>query len=924
MNVEEIHQSELHRLRGAAMQITCKTSPLPDNWKEHPIYSTSRGILPRLDLDVHARLLEEAVRLFPNLKEEVALATEVLKEGALPSNPKLGTPELQFVWGVTVATLFFNYQELRHNWPEDLKVQSFEASPLWNAVLSDNTVIRELRHCAVYLATCSASPNTVLQWGTPGSWFWHNHQKKLINQDLSYSMVMGFDTHKATFLHENGHAQNDHESTPLFRRYYSDYLKARDAATDQPRGYTVPQYLELVRAGKMLELYKEASNALMDASANEHGIRAGELRILPQDVHTLNNLVRYYISSRLNDDYAQELLGPQRRLRCSIQLTDTGLAIVETPPHLISAKGKTDGDIFERRDAEYLFGYYLNKNLFRDDNSLYGWPAMGLEKPSPERRDEILRIVNDRTGLASLLPEIQLSRLELSMANTVAQSSRQLMARRYAEIDAIWNQELLAIANSLAAQAMAKAETSLKNPGPPSHGFDAGGSRILVDVPGQTPTEVGIPAPPQVDNADVPEAQKNLVEDAADKAKAVDPQDKDVDNKLPKRGTVQTLQEQQAREDRAREENIRKKTEEKERSRTAAAENARQAAAGAGDWIDQLPVGDLRKYDECRERWKPAITRTRSLMRRILQSQMESIAPERNGHSIVPENGNWSTFDPSRQEALQEKQARGERITVEDTKRCIVYKPRPRPTPCRIIIAVDGSGSMAIAERIQKATQAGLIIYEANKGLTDPDDAKRTLAETYIVVWGPDDPPILAMPGDSTEQIRERLQGIMDNKGLNTGTEAAPAIRKIAQVISQRTLTTQPNDLVGCTHIFFISDGDIADPVPAREAIETLLNNCCRMTVDIALLADSNPSITTVEQAKIRQRWQTVGIIHQSNVASVASELVTACLSKVQKFRSYLDPIPIELMTRQARRVVQLLSNKKEEEKKAPTKTRAP
>ena len=104
---------------------------------------------------------------------------------------------------------------------------------------------------------------------------------------------------------------------------------------------------------------------------------------------------------------------------------------------------------------------------------------------------------------------------------------------------------------------------------------------------------------------------------------------------------------------------------------------------------------------------------------------------------------------------------------------------------------------------------SSIILYEASKKID---------ANVYIMLWGSNNPLVLAKPGDDQHTIQQNI--IKGRSGLNSGTDLAPGIVKIAKTIGEQR--GKSGTLSGFTHVLIISDGDMFDAEKAKANIMTM------------------------------------------------------------------------------------------------------
>jgi hypothetical protein len=914
-SIPELAEVPLHRIRRQIYALTAASQPVKNGAQSKNNQMTEKNF---------QRATQVLVEQFPQLVQQAVIAKEYIRTGRLAHPPYLGTAESQTLWGLTCAYCFINHEKIRQDWKKTKEQENFHQSQLWKALVENPQTVTELRRAAVYASSYPNNPNTVLQWGQPQTWFWFLPEKNLINIDLMYTLICGFEHTRATIFHEIAHSEEDTTLTPLTQKIRERIVTLEKEARESEKGLEPQDYIEYCAAVTLFKLKQSVDNTLLDLPANEFASHTAETRSLPQDIRYSNNVFEFYLSARIaipqNERIADDMpeIEPAPEQSGSAK-TDKILALIanqtEQPGHPSNADpSKANQETvaaarrFENRQRQILMTSFQQNGLY--ENTETGWRSVGLSTPLPTDYQLAASLVDPKTGIATMIPECRLSRRDLSLAHVVRNESENLRKNRYAIIDRVWENWFAKDAEEIIRAAKEKTKNDLENKKGNQDQADEG---IRVSLAGNTVTlpQQEMPGPA---SASCPNQQhQETMDQAAQEAKATIPDDRNPDKKNPTRGTLENLRQQQAKEDRAKEEA--KIREENDRNRAAqnAAAAARAAANRSGAWIDQLPIGDLSKYRERIRDWQPAITHLANLLQNMVKKQMQNVPERSTNHTIIPERGNWNRFRPQRHQTLREKQMGGQHITIEDVKRCRQDIPTPRPTKVGVVLKIDGSGSMA-GEPIQKALQTALIIYESAKYVCDPKDRQRSLLDVHIIIWGPENPPVLASPNDFPDEIEKRLQGVLEKNGLGTGTQLTPAIIQTARLLAEKTPKTTSTELYGCSHVITVSDGDIADPENAKTSLEIFLGNNHRTTYDIALI---NPSNHPTEIAKVTEartaKWQKVGLITETEPQTAASSLINEIYGKLDRYRSFVSPIPTSLKVNQARNALARLTRQEKE-----------
>ncbi len=250
---------------------------------------------------------------------------------------------------------------------------------------------------------------------------------------------------------------------------------------------------------------------------------------------------------------------------------------------------------------------------------------------------------------------------------------------------------------------------------------------------------------------------------------------------------------------------------------------------------------------------------------------------------ILPENGEVKErFNLEAHRNLIIKKSTRD-VQEQDLKRFQTDERVMVPTEVDIVILIDGSGSMtggSSPNPLECALQAGAILFEAANG-------KDMRMNVYVGLWGNEDPPILIKPGDTSTQIGQAMQGA--RRGLNSGTDLAPAIRNTAKVIGEQR--GRAGTLSGFTHILVISDGDIGDAQQAQKAIETLFTCSDKTTIDTAVInSNRQTEMDTMIKGigkKTTRDYHVVGVSHTFNPDQIPDSILGLLLDKIRKCGSF-------------------------------------
>jgi hypothetical protein len=335
-----------------------------------------------------------------------------------------------------------------------------------------------------------------------------------------------------------------------------------------------------------------------------------------------------------------------------------------------------------------------------------------------------------------------------------------------------------------------------------------------------------------------------------------------------------------------------------------------QQGQGAGEG-DGKSLGDLAKQDWTDYPKRVAelsgpINRVRIIFKEIQKRQLQRKIHTSRSLDILPENGEVKErFNLEAHRSLTVKKLTGS-VEEEDLKRFHRDENKFVPTELDIVIMIDGSGSMGSASGnrpspLQSALQASVILYEAAAG-------KDMKMNVYVGMWGSSKPPIIIRPGDDRMKIGRAMEAA--KKGLNSGTDFAPAVAKVAETIGEQR--GKSGTLSGFTHVLVISDGDMFDAEKSKEKINTMFAYSDKVTFDVAVIT-SRKDTNMEKMAKsmpARKPSQEIGVVLGSDPNEVPMAIVGLLLDKVRKCGSF-----VAVPNSQKRRAMKKAHNKMDPKK---------
>lgn len=307
------------------------------------------------------------------------------------------------------------------------------------------------------------------------------------------------------------------------------------------------------------------------------------------------------------------------------------------------------------------------------------------------------------------------------------------------------------------------------------------------------------------------------------------------------------------------------------------------AGEGGKKDLSQLAKQDWTNYPKRVAELQVPIQRVRKQLKAVQERQLQRRKVKSQELDIIPENGEvMERFNIEAHRNLVMKRTIGN-VEAKDFNRFHKDEVQNTPTELDIVILIDGSGSMGSASSAQvtpleSALQAACILHEAASG-------KDMKMNVYVGMWGNADPPMIIKPGATQVEIGREMERA--RRGLNCGTDLAPAVEKVANVMSEKHGKT--GTLSGFTHVLVISDGDINDAAKAKEKIDTMFECTDKVTMDTAVIKGNKGSAmeNMAKGIQGRKTYQTVGVCHEVNANQIPLSIVGLLLDKIRKCGSF-------------------------------------
>ena len=329
---------------------------------------------------------------------------------------------------------------------------------------------------------------------------------------------------------------------------------------------------------------------------------------------------------------------------------------------------------------------------------------------------------------------------------------------------------------------------------------------------------------------------------------------------------------------------------------------SKQAGHGDGRSLEELSRLDWTDYQKRISELAGPITRVRKIFKDVQERQLQRKRAVSPSLDMLPENGEVKDrFNVEAHRNLTIKKKIGD-VQEEDLKRFHKDQVTMVPTEIDIVILIDGSGSMN-GTPLLSALQAGAIMFEAASG-------KDMKMNVYVGMFGDSNPPMLIHPGADRVEIGKQMARAQ--KGLNSGTDLAPAIKKVAEVIGDQR--GKSGTLSGFTHVLIISDGDMFDAEQTKDRIMTMFEYSDKVTFDTAIIGRQGTNMERMAKGiKGNKNFQDVGVTIGNNPNEIPMAIVGMLLEKVKKTSSF-----VAVPNSQKRRAMKKAHNKMDKDKRNP------
>ncbi len=288
-------------------------------------------------------------------------------------------------------------------------------------------------------------------------------------------------------------------------------------------------------------------------------------------------------------------------------------------------------------------------------------------------------------------------------------------------------------------------------------------------------------------------------------------------------------------------------------------------------------------------------------LEKLKKAQLKFIHKVSKKHSLIPEGGDLRRFDQEAMYKLLRKMVKREKFDKESLnmfRKDMRKVAETRPTR---IILIDGSRSMSMGIHplpMDKALQEAVIDYMASR-IAGYD--------TYITMFGPRNPLIIAQPGNNLVEIGKRIELVQG--GLNTMTYLSPALLETIRMVAYSKKSKEA--YVGFTNFVIYSDGDIDDMATSRAIIQQIFQHAPKTTFDFVLITtkQATPMDVLINTLDVTNPLHEIGIV-RGNSSRRYPMALTATYKLTNRLQNSPSGIadPSFLRSGQFKRLFQLLT----------------
>lgn len=777
---------------------------------------------------------------------EVAKAKHAVEQWQVLDEPDLSTPEKQLLWGAALGASMVR-------WTEQMSHTAPETNQLWQTLLSNDVVEEERRFCAQSAAVIPGlrerQGQLKVEWalpreGYPAQGFLCDPVTGTLKLDLAWSLIMGVEPARSVLQREAAYGIGTLFFTPEMQRTRAEMMRIKDKEKR-----TEEEHSRMLRlAAQWLARY----DVTVGAESNfAHHFAAERAKVSAQDY-----------GSSIN--YAETIAGgipDYAALQKQIEARPAG---TEVPAKLQ----------LQNLQRALSYSFFAVNDLF--DNTEAGWKSMGVDPALIQTSDGL------KSGMAALdeLQEMALEMAKLQPTLRDRMSGDVYYAKQMEEASLARCLVADKIFDRFAKQLIPALELEAEqNPFETMDRIDKMlGDKDKDKKPGdeREPGEEGEEGEPKDDEAEVegkgkqpdtrvppknPREAKGMGEEEGDPMKDLEgePQPGEGEGEgepgegegepgegegEPGEGEGEPGEgegegePQEGEGDGELTESEAKKL--KELLEEMKGEGGREHGStfNNNEPDEVKDNGNLNEYLKIINPHRPLITQATGVMKKIQEKLTVRIQDPSISHSLVPDDGDVSRFNPDQLKERLIKQFSGQSIDESDFENFRVDGPiRTLPAKTEIHIMIDGSGSMS-GEPVEMAMTAGCILYEA---------AREAGMDVYITMLGDPHPIPIAKPGQTDKEIGRTIANVRRGQGGDKDYLAPSLADMIRNTMSQKKDLMSP---VGNTHVFVVSDGRFTDEPTAIEHVKQINEHCPHVSMDYILInGDKSLQIEQVSDA---------------------------------------------------------------------------
>ncbi len=859
--------------------------------------SFRRGTLER-DFDAIAQQLSDYVAK-TNPEEafsftgEVAQARASVASWQVPEESDLSTPAKQLLWGMTLGANVMK-------WTEQVRHLEPEANQLWQKLQTNDVVEEERRLCAQSAAVIPGlrerQGQMKVEWalprdGYPAQGFLCDPPTATMKLDLAWSLIIGVEPARAVLQREAAYGIGTLFFTPEMNRVRTDMMRIKDKEKR-----TEEEHDRMLRlAAQWLARY----DVMVGAESNfAHHFAAERAKVSAQD----------YASSI---NYAETVAGGIPDFAALQKQIESRPAGTEVPAKLQ----------LQNLQRALSYAFFAQNEFF--ENTAEGWKSMGIDPSLIQTSDGLksgMAALNELQDMAAEMAKLQPS-LRDRMSGDVfyAKQMEEASKERCLLVDKIFDRFAKHLLPALELEAeqnpfetMDRIDKMLgdkdkdkkpgedREPGEPGDGEEGEGKpddEAEVEGKGKQPDTR---LPPKN-----PREAKGMGEDEGDPMKDLkgEPQPGEGEGEEPGEGEGEPGEgegepgegegepgegegegePQEGEGDGELTESEEKKL--KELLEEMKGEGGRQHGSTFNDNKpdDVKDDGNLNEYLKIINPHRPVIAQASGVMKKIQEKLTVRIQDPSVSHSLVPEDGEVSRFNPDQLKERLIKQFSGQAIDEQDFENFRVDGPiRTLPAKSEIHIMIDGSGSMS-GQPVEMAMTAGCILYEA---------AREAGIDVYITMLGDPHPIPIAKPGQTDKEIGRTIANVRRGQGGDKDYLSPSLADMITNTLKQKRDLMSP---VGNTHVFVVSDGRFTDESLAIDHVKQINQHCPHVSMDYILINGSK-SLQIEQTADALNRGSAranIGYKEISGPGEISDALMELLNNRLKNVRAE-DAIPLK------------------------------